>query len=76
MERTLNLSAVDAAMSSKGFTQTSLAERLGVTKAAVSKWLTGKSFPRPPELLKLGKLIGLSYGSLVTAAAPEPTPPR
>ncbi len=69
MERTLNLNAVETAMNANGFTQTSLAEKLGVTKAAVSKWLTGKSFPRPPELLKLGKLVGLSYGALVVAAS-------
>lgn len=73
MERTLNLAAVETAMNAKGFTQTSLAEKLGVTKAAVSKWLTGKSFPRPPELLKLGKLIGLSYGALVVAASTAPS---
>lgn len=48
-----------------GVTQSSIAEHLGLTRAAVSKWFTGKSFPRPAELLKLGKLLGLRYSELV-----------
>ena len=75
MDRQLNRPLLEQTLITKGFTQTSVADALGLTKAAVSKWLTGKSFPRPPELLKLGKLLGLGYADLVatdTVAANEP----
>ena len=68
MDRTLNLSLVEETMSAKGLTQTALAAKLGLTKAAVSKWINGDSFPRPPELLKLGKALGLGYAQLVQVA--------
>ncbi len=67
MERQLNRPLLEQTLAAKGFTQTSVADALGLTKAAVSKWLTGKSFPRPPELLKLGKLLGLGYTDLVAS---------
>jgi len=75
MERQLNQTLVEEALAEKGFTQTSVAEALGITRAAVSKWFTGKSFPRPPELLKLGKLLGLGYAQLVLKAAPSASEP-
>lgn len=74
MDRSLNLVLVEEALHSQGLTQTSVADRLGITKAAVSKWLTGKAFPRPPELLRLGKLLGLSYRQLVITGAMQPEP--
>lgn len=69
MDRSLNLSLVEETMSAKGLTQTALAAKLGLTKAAVSKWMNGAAFPRPPELLKLGKSLGLGYVQLVVPAA-------
>jgi transcriptional regulator with XRE-family HTH domain len=75
MERKLNRALLEQTLEAKGFTQTSAASSLGVTKAAVSKWLTGKSFPRPPELLKLGKLLGLAYKQLVETVAPAADEP-
>lgn len=74
MERILNLSLLEETLHRQGLTQTSLAEKLGVTKAAVSKWLAGKSFPRPPELLGLGKTLGLAYAQLVQTAVPLDEP--
>lgn len=68
MERSLNRPAVNEAMQAKGLSQSSLADALGVTRAAVSKWMNGQAFPRPAELLKLGKLCGLGYAQLVEAA--------
>lgn len=68
MDRSLNLSLVTEIMSAKGLTQTALAAKLGLTKAAVSKWINGDAFPRPPELLKLGKVLGLGYAQLVSVA--------
>lgn len=74
MDRSLNLPLLEQTIHGKGFTQTSLAAKLGVTKAAVSKWLVGKSFPRPPELLKLGKALGLGYNQLIRTSVVEHEP--
>ena len=62
-------------MQAKGLSQSSIAAALGVTRAAVSKWMTGQAFPRPAELLKLGKLFGLGYSELVQAEAASPNEP-
>lgn len=75
MDRSLNLSLVTETMSAKGLTQTALAAKLGLTKAAVSKWIKGDAFPRPPELLKLGKALGLGHAELVAPLAPSPLEP-
>ena len=66
MEKLLNIPTLEAAMSKKGFNQSSLSEQLGVSREAVSKWLKQASFPRPDKLLRLGMLLGLSFGELVT----------
>lgn len=75
MERQLNRELLQQTVASKGLTQSALADKLGVTKAAVSKWFIGKSFPRPPELLKLGKVLGLGYAQLVQAATSSSNEP-
>ena len=60
-----------------------VAERLGVSRQAVSKWETGQSEPTAGNLVQLAEVleIGLSqlvdpYGSGREAAAPEGEPPR
>jgi Zn-dependent peptidase ImmA (M78 family) len=65
MEKKLNTPIVQKAAETKGFSQATIAAALDVTRAAVSKWFTGKSFPRPAELLKLGRLLGLKHSDLV-----------
>jgi transcriptional regulator with XRE-family HTH domain/Zn-dependent peptidase ImmA (M78 family) len=75
MDRSLNRPAISQAMQAQGLSQSSIAEALGVTRAAVSKWMTGQSFPRPAELLKLGKLFNLGYAQLVEAAPASPNEP-
>jgi len=65
MEKQLNIDALKEAAADKGFSQTAIAKELGLTKAAVSKWFTGLSFPRPAELLKLGRLLSVKYKDLV-----------
>lgn len=66
MEKLLNIKNAKAAMAAKGFTQTALAAELGVSKEAVSQWLKHKAFPRPDKLLRLGKLLSLSFNELVS----------
>jgi len=65
MQKRLNIGKAQAALTAKGLTQTALAKQLGVSREAVSQWLKGKSYPRPNKLLKLGKLLELSFGELV-----------
>lgn len=65
MQKTLNVELLETSSKEHGFNQTAIAKQLGVTRAAVSKWMNGQSFPRPAELLKLGKLLELSFQELV-----------
>lgn len=74
MEKQLNIARLTQVAESKGLSQTTIAETLQVTRAAVSKWFTGKSFPRPAELLKLGRLLGLGHKELVVSRAPQHEP--
>jgi transcriptional regulator with XRE-family HTH domain len=66
VSRSLNVSKLDHALATQGLSQTSLAREIGVTRAAVSKWLRGESFPRPDKLLKIALAVGLPYEELVS----------
>jgi transcriptional regulator with XRE-family HTH domain len=50
----------------KGFTQATLAEKLGITDRAVSKWETGKSLPDASIMMELCELIGTNVNELLT----------
>ena len=67
MGKSLNILLLKQTLTEKGLSQTLLADELGLTRAAVSKWFTGRAFPRPAELLRLGKLLGLGFKQLVVA---------
>ena len=54
-----------------GLTQDALAERLGVTAQAVSKWENGTADPSTSNLLKLAKLYGISPEDLIRSIQPE-----
>lgn len=49
----------------KGLTQEQLAEKLGVTNKAVSKWETGKSMPDLSIIQELCKILGISLTTLL-----------
>ena len=49
----------------KGFTQEQLAEQLGVTNKAVSKWETGKSMPDIGIIQGLCNILGISVTTLL-----------
>jgi transcriptional regulator with XRE-family HTH domain/Zn-dependent peptidase ImmA (M78 family) len=70
MQTRLNKDKATEAMRAAGLSQTDLATQLDVTKEAVSQWLNNKSFPRPNKLLKLGKLLSLSFDELVIKEDP------
>ncbi|MDD2723431.1 MAG: helix-turn-helix transcriptional regulator [Methylovulum sp.] len=71
MQKRLNTKNTQKAIESAGLTQTAVADRLGVSKEAVSQWLNDKSFPRPNKLLQLGKLLNLSIHELVIKEEPN-----
>lgn len=55
-----------------GITQDRLAEQLGVTAQAVSKWENDQSCPDITMLPKLAEIFGVSIDALLGRAAPEP----
>ena len=62
-----------------GLSQEQLAEKVGVSRQAVSKWETGASVPELDKLLALSEFFGVSVEEL-TSGAPAPKedapPPR
>ena len=48
-----------------GMSQEALAERLGVSRQAVSKWENGTSDPNTSNLIALAKLYGISAEELL-----------
>ena len=55
----------------RAMTQEQLAQELGVTAQAVSKWENGTSDPSTTNLLALARLYGVSAEELLKAAAKE-----
>ncbi|MDE6210712.1 MAG: helix-turn-helix domain-containing protein [Clostridia bacterium] len=49
----------------KGMTQAQLAELLGVTNKAVSKWETGEAMPETSLLLPLSRILGVTVDELL-----------
>lgn len=60
----MNSSRLRAARKAKGWTQKSLAEKLGLTKSAVSNWENGISTPHYEELTRLADLLEVSLDYL------------
>lgn len=52
-------------------TQEFVAESLGVSRQAVSKWENGTADPSTSNLLKLAKLYGVTAEELIRAVQPE-----
>jgi len=57
---------IAAQRKSQGYTQAALAEKLGITDRAVSKWETGKSMPDTSIMLELCGLLGISVNELLS----------
>ena len=68
MLKTLNREALEKALVSQGLTQAKLAGRLGVSAQAITNWLKGENFPRPPVLLKLAAALRLTFDELILQA--------
>lgn len=65
MKKRLNIQNATNAMEAAGLTQTAVAEKLSVSREAVSLWLKDKTFPRPNKLLQFAKLLKLGFSELV-----------
>ena len=62
---------------SKGMTQQELADILGVTNKAISKWETGEAFPETAQLIPLSNIFGVTVDDLLRGRAREEnTPPE
>ena len=49
----------------KGLTQASLAEQLGISDRAVSKWETGRTLPDADNMLELSGILGVTVDELL-----------
>jgi len=74
VSKTLNLRLLHDSLIRAGLNQSGLAEKLGVSREAVSKWLAGEAFPHPDKLLRIGVLLGLAFDQLVLRP-PDPAVP-
>lgn len=66
VQKSLNVQVVQDALIKAGLSQSKLAEKLNVSREAVSKWIARESFPQPDKLLRLGMLLGLSIEQIMT----------
>lgn len=71
VETRLNTEALREALKDKGLNAAALADKLDVSREAVSKWLAGESIPRPDKLLRLGSLLSMSFGDLMVREEPH-----
>ncbi len=74
VSKSLNVSVLDDALIKAGLNQSRLAEKLNVSREAVSKWMKGEAFPAPDKLLRIGMLLGLAFEQLVTLPPPVAVP--
>ena len=56
-----------------GLTQTSVAEKLGVTQGAISSWEKGKKNPSLDKIVQLAKLYGVAEQDILVACTSTPT---
>jgi transcriptional regulator with XRE-family HTH domain len=66
MTNSLNIEMMSRQAETLGHNQSSIAKTLGVSRETVSKWFKQEKYPRPDKLLKLARLLELSFSELVT----------
>ncbi len=74
MKNTLNIEKLGNRSQELGLSQTKLARDLDVSRESVSKWFRNEAYPRPDKLLKLARILNLTFSELVikTATAEDP----
>jgi len=65
MENKLNIENIEQKVQELGLNQTTLARKMQVSREAVSKWMSNEKYPRPDKLLKLARLLNLSFSEMV-----------
>ncbi len=73
-DKELNIKKITERLVSMGLTQSKLASELGVSRQIISNWLKKEKFPRPEKLLRLAKLLKLSFDETVVRIAAEEEP--
>lgn len=56
-------------------TQEQLAERLGVTRQAVSRWESDTAYPETDKIVRMSRLLGVSCDWLLQDGEEAPAPP-
>ena len=64
-DKALNTELIKGRLRSMGLSQKELAAEVDVTAQAVTNWLKGKDFPRPPALLRMATALGISLDELL-----------
>ena len=59
-----------------GLSQEQLAEQLGVSRQAITKWETGAGMPEAENLLRLASLFGLSLDTFFSQSAGKQAAPQ
>jgi transcriptional regulator with XRE-family HTH domain len=71
--RAERLARVNDAIQGSGYNQTEIARAMDVSKAAVSRWMTGASCPTRDKIVALEKLLGFPARSLVNGTTGAPS---
>lgn len=74
MKKQINRDVFHASLTRVGLNASRLADQLGVSREAVSKWQRGDAFPKPDKLLRLGMILKQSYQDLVEEIEPIAEP--
>ncbi|MEI6261969.1 MAG: helix-turn-helix transcriptional regulator [Deltaproteobacteria bacterium] len=66
MGNILNIDTLSKRSQELCLSQAKLARDLDVSRESVSKWFRNEAYPRPEKLLKLARILNLSFSELVT----------
>ena len=73
-DKELNIKNIADRLEAMGLTQSKLASELGVSRQIISTWMKKEKFPRPEKLLRLAKILKLSFDEIVVRIATEDEP--
>ena len=73
-DKELNIKNITKKLDIMGFTQSKLASELGVSRQIISSWLKKEKFPRPEKLLRLARVLELSFDEIVVKMAIDEEP--
>lgn len=65
MTNSLNIEKLSHQAEALGHNQSSIAKALSVSRETVSQWFKQEKYPRPEKLLKLARLLDLTFADLV-----------